>query len=400
MRKLLSLLLCCAALGLLPGSPAAAADTAPAEPAAVGFWAGEQYLVDGRSKSGYPAGPGEYRAERDLSSWTPELWEVLRRHRTPVYFHLRYGQDFGAGASDTGALSIIHRANSLGVPVFAWVAVPYEDGYWATQSNAEVQMAATVALDGWARDNRLELAGIAYDQEPPLETVNALAAGRFDPSRPVRSLDPAAQHHAIRQYEAVYDYAREHFAQAIGAPVPFALDDLANDDLALQNSLDLWGLPDGAQSLFFQAYRSTIAEVMGADPGSALIAHYLRLAQRTLGSERGLVTLGVAGDGVYGDLDTLVDDVRLARALGATSIPVYALENAAAAYGVDGVERLIRAGTAPLDQDRVRAAERPTPGLASYLSVMTALDTAATAGTLPATAATGNPQQPNRFPRK
>ncbi|QIS14936.1 hypothetical protein [Nocardia arthritidis] len=366
----------------------------------VGFWAGERFLGEG-GPSGYPARAADYWADRDLSMWTPELWAMLQRHRVPIYFHLRYGRDFGAvphGRLEGDALPIIRRANQLGVPVFAWVAVPYEDGYWATQDNAPAQLTATTALTEWVRDNHLDIAGVAYDMEPPVDSINALVAGRMDAVEQTRFIDPAAQCRAIEQYDAVYNYAREHFGRVVGAPVPFVLDDLANGDLALQNALGLWGLPRGAQTLYFQAYRSTVAEVMGADPGPGLIAHYAQQA-RQVGAERGQLTLGIAGDGVYRELNTLVDDVRLARALGATSIPIYSLETAVAAYGVDGVERLVRAGENPLDDTGVRAAQNPTPQLVQYLTITNSLDTAATLATPAVTAATGRFAQPNRSSR-
>ncbi|MBF6331434.1 hypothetical protein [Nocardia transvalensis] len=383
-------------------APAASAEAVrDNSPAVVGFWAGERFLVPG-GPSGYPSDPDQYWAERDPSVWTAELWTLLQRHRVPIYFHLRYGRDFGTPPPHRrlrdDALPILRQADQRGIPVFAWVTVPYEDGYWATQDNAPVQLAATAALDDWVRHNDLRLAGVAYDMEPPLETINALVAGRFDPAAQARFIDPAAQCRTIRQYETVFDDARAHFGQVVGAPVPFALDDLANGDLALQNALGLWGLPQGPRALYFQAYRSTVADVIGADPGTGFVAHYLRRAQQVLGPERGQVTLGVAGEGIYRDLGTLIGDIRLARALGADTIPIYSLETAVTAYGVDGVEQLIRAGDDPLDHTRVRAAEQSTPQLEHYLALITALDAGATQSTPVVTAARGASQQPNRYP--
>ncbi|MFI9503378.1 hypothetical protein [Nocardia sp. NPDC052566] len=395
------LLLWCAVLAILGCTPIAAAESpAPQDNwSKVGFWAGERFLVNG-APQGYPATPADYWAERDLGMWTPELWDLLRRNHVPIYFHLRYGRDFGAlppGAPvRDDALPIIRQANALGIPVFGWVAVPYEAGYWGTQDNAPDQLAATLALEGWVRDNRIDLAGIAYDMEPPLSTINALTAGEFELGALARRIDPAAQRRAIERHEAVYDYARRHFARVIGAPVPWALDDLVDGDLALQNALDLWGLPDGPQALHFQVYRST-AEAIGGDPGPALIAHYLRQAQQALGPVRGQLTLGVAGEGAYRALPALVDDVRLARAMGAESIPIYSLETSVAAYGVGGVEQLVRAGENRLDAAGVQAAQQPTPPLRHYLSIMNSLDAAATAATPVVTAAAGVPQRPNQW---
>ncbi|WP_156959774.1 hypothetical protein [Nocardia sp. BMG51109] len=361
--------------------------------------------------TGYPADPAAYWADRVFDTWTPQVWDVLQRYRVPIQFHLRYGRDFGTpppdGQLDGDALPILRKANELAIPVFAWVAVPYEDGYWATQDNAPVMAAVTTSLDGWVRDNHLDVAGIVYDWEPPITTGTALAAaasGRYDLnalgvlSEQARSIDPAAQCRAIEQYRLVYETAREHFAQVVGSTWTFALDDLANGDLALQNALSFWGLPPTTHDLYFQAYRSSAATIAGADPGPALVAHYVRQAQRFVGAGRGQPSLGLAGEGSYENLNTLVDDVRLARALGATSIPIYSLETAVVAYGADGLEQLIRAGDNPLDDADVRVAQQPTPQLATYLGIARSLDHAATLATPVVTAARGASQQPNRFP--
>ena len=207
-----------AALALLVPQAALARDKGAVAPQAalpqqgttIGFWAGE--AVPGTDWDS----PGTYWKRRDLHAYTPYLWRVLRQNQIPLYFNLRYRRDFGpvppGKPHRRDGLKIIRKANRLGVPVWAWVLIPYSDGYWAWEGAAAEQFAATKALVGWARKKHVQLRGVALDPEPrvrtPFETAAAIVGGgsdaalsalfqqTIDPRRPVRGLARLRPHRA------------------------------------------------------------------------------------------------------------------------------------------------------------------------------------------------------------
>ena len=371
----------------------AASQTAPAA-SKVGFWAGENFLPSGG---------------RDLSAYTPALWQTLAARHVPLYVNVRYQYDFAVPpgqSGGSGALDIIRQANSYGVPVWAWLVVPSADGYYAWNGDAPAELAAVQALSAWQTQESLTLQGVAFDPEPSGQYFSAFygaLSASGDPVAAVTSLfektiNPAAQCAAINDYNGVYAWAGAHFSNVIAAPWPLALDGIANGTVALQDATGYWGLPRGAQALYFQAYRSVFESEFGGDPGSALVASYLVRARSEFGTVRGQVTLGVAGDPPYATVAPLVNDVRLAAALGATSIPIYSLEYAVSAYGLNGVQQLIDAGDNPLPSSVAHAEATPTAQSSAAFGLIKFADGLATSLTPTSTAAQGTQQQPNGYP--
>jgi hypothetical protein len=305
--------------------------------ATVGFWAGE--AVPGTNWNS----PGTYWKRRDTRPFTPYLWSVLQRNHIPLYFNLRYRRDFGpipkGKPRRKDAIAIIREANRLGVPVWGWVLIPYGDGYWAWEGAADEQFAAVKALARWKRRQRIRLRGIALDLESPVHTSSAswaaiLSGGGKAGLLPLfqHTIDPAGQCLAMRRYARISLWARRHHIRLAAAPSPAALDDLADDRLALQDAAE-FVVPHGHwHSLFFQAYRSVFSYYAGRDPGSGIVSSYLRSARRAFGSA-GQVSLGSSGRGGYRRFANLVHDVRLAATLGVRQVPIYSLERTLRAYG-------------------------------------------------------------------
>ncbi len=371
----------------------AASQTAPAA-SKVGFWAGENFLPSGR---------------RDLSAYTPALWQTLAARHVPLYVNVRYQYDFAVPpgqSGGSGALDIIRQANRYGVPVWAWLVVPSADGYYAWNGDAPAELAAVQALSAWQTQEGLTLQGVAFDPEPSQQYFSAFYGALSASGGPVaavtslfeKTINPAAQCAAINDYNGVYAWAGAHFSNVIAAPWPLALDGIANGTVALQDATGYWGLPRGAQALYFQAYRSVFESEFGGDPGSALVASYLVRARSEFGTVRGQVTLGVAGDPPYATVAPLVNDVRLAAALGATSIPIYSLEYAVSAYGLNGVQQLIDAGDNPLPSSVAHAEATPTTQSNAAFGLIKFADGLATSLTPTSTAAQGTQQQPNGYP--
>ncbi len=395
----------------LPAPQAAAAGTqagvhpqrpiAPAE-TTVGFWAGE--AVPGTDWDS----PDTYWKRRDTHFYTPRLWRVLRRDRVPLYFNLRYRRDFGpippGKPHRHDALKIIRTANRLGVPVWGWVLVPFSDGYWAWEGAAAEQFKAVKALVHWARKKRVRLEGLALDPEPrlrtPFESTAAIMGGSgggafssvFQPT-----IDPARQCAAWRGYARIPRWAKRHDVRVVAAPMPAALDDIADGSLALQDAAD-FVLPVAAwDDLYFQAYRSVFAYYSGHDPGPGIVSSYFRSAQRAYGSV-GQVSLGSSGRGPYRRLASLIGDVRLAATLGAREVPIYSLERTLRAYGGPrSVVRLVEAARNPFAGPAATRSIAPTSRANALRAAVRRADRAATVNTRPITAGRGASQAPNRW---
>jgi hypothetical protein len=349
----------------------------------VGFWAGEEFKGAGTV---FEAAPEDYWNPRDTSAWTPRLWRVLAREGVPLYVNLRYRRDFGPPPAGLprrhDALPLIRHAQRLGIPLWAWVVVPYADGYWSYEGNAATTRAALRSLRRWAAREGIRFRGAAIDSEPSLEETNRLyAAFGSDPSQLSGYLDdtvdPLRQCAGVRAYAGILEWALERNLRVVAAAYPPVLDDLADGNLALQDALDVVTLPPrGWGAVYFMAYRSLYGQLFGAEPGSGLISSYFRSAQERLGAG-GQVTLGIAGSDPYGSVESLAHDVRLLATLGARTVPIYSLEGAAVAFGPRGVAKVVRAAQRPFTGAEAEAATAPSPAAEGDRAQLASLDAAA-----------------------
>jgi hypothetical protein len=375
----------------------------PQQGTTIGFWAGE--TVPGTDWDS----PGTYWKRRDLHAYTPYLWRVLQRNQIPLYFNLRYKRDFGpippGKPHRRDALKIIRKANRLGVPVWAWVLIPYSDGYWAWEGAAAEQFAATKAVTGWARKKHVQLLGGAHDPQPPVrtpfETAASIVGGGSEATLWAlfqQSIDPAGQCVAWHGYTRIVRWAKRHDVKIAAAPAPAALDDIKDHRLALQDATGFI-LPNAPwDELYFQAYRSVFAYHSGRDPGPGIVSSYLRSARHAFG-RAGQISLGSAGRGPYRHFSKLLNDVRLAATLGAREVPIYSLERTLRSYG--GPRALIRLVHAARDPYAGQAASKstaPTSGAAKLRRAIRRSDIAATYNTPLVTASHGAELAPNRWP--
>jgi hypothetical protein len=402
-------LLTAAAVLVLALAPSAGADrglkpqrTVAKPNTTIGFWAGE--AVPGTDWDV----PSTYWAARDTHLYTPYLWRVLRQNQIPLYFNLRYGRDFGpvppGEPHRRDALRIIRTANRLGVPVWAWVLIPYSDGYWAWEGAAAEQLAATKALVGWARQKHVQLRGLALDPEPrirtPFETAAAIIGGGSDATLSAlfqQSIDPPGQCAAWHGYAHIVHWAKAHDVNIAAAPAPAALDDLKDGRLALQDATGFI-LPNAPwDELYFQAYRSVFAYYSGRDPGPGIVSSYLRSARHEFGSV-GQISLGSAGRGPYRRFSRLVDDVRLAATMGAREVPIYSLERTLRSYGGPrALIRLVHAAQHPFAGPAATKSTAPTSRASNLRAAIHRTDVAATVNTSIVTAGHGVPLPPNRW---
>jgi hypothetical protein len=369
----------------------------------IAFWAGE--AIPGTDWDS----PATYWKRRDLHAYTPYLWRVLAQDRIPLYFNLRYKRDFGPVPPGEprrhDGLKIIRKANRLGVPVWAWVLIPYSDGYWAWEGAAAEQFAATRSLVSWARKKHVRLRGVALDPEPrvrtPFETAASIVGGGSDATLSAlfqQSIDPSGQCAAWRGYAQIVRWAKRHGVEIAAAPAPAALDDLKDGRLALQDATNFI-LPSARwDELFFQAYRSVFAYHAGRDPGPGIVSSYLRSARQEFGAV-GQISLGSAGRGPYRRFSRLLDDVRLAATLGAREVPIYSLERTLRSYGGPrALVRLVDAARHPFTGPAASKSTAPTSRASKLRAAIHRTDIAATVNTPTVTASHGASMPPNSWP--
>ena len=397
-RRGASILAAVAALTLLSSQPAAAEGKTT-----IGFWAGE--AVPGTNWDE----PATYWNRRDTSFYTPQLWSVLQENRIPLYFNLRYRRDFGPVPPGMphrrDGLAIVRKANRLGVPVWAWILVPYTSGYWSWEGAAVEHFDAVKALVRWERAKHVQLRGVVLDPEPqlntPFETTVALmgtGTGTDLPSLLQNTINPAGQCAAWQEYARLARWTRRHRIPLVAAPAPLALDDIADGRLALQDAAGFIVPNVRWHRLFFQAYRSVFSYYLGHDPGPGIVSSYLHSSRRAFG-DVGQISLGSSGRGPYKRLSRLIHDVRLAATLGAREVPIYSLERTLRAYGGPrSVARLAEAADRPLTGSRRARASAPTPQAKAVRAAFRRADAAALAATNLATDASGAPLLANSWP--
>src|SRR6266542_1913260 len=299
MRKAILALAICVGLATSPAIPARQRG------ARVGFWASQ--TLQPCASSTDPA-----YCPRDLSSYTPEVWDALASAHGSLFLNLVYGSDFGptpAGKTQrTDGLALVREANRRGITVNAWVTAPFDGGTFANENNASIMAAAIRAMRDWTISNALRIDEVVLDNDFPVgdQPFAELLAG--DPSGLLRpNIDPAQQCEAIATYRDAITWAHRHGMRVTGAPVPFALDDLFDGSLALQDALDITAFPPlNYDTWYLQAYRSY------DDVGAGYVSGYYRDMQRFFGA-RGQITIGDVNLGTppYDDLANLVRDVRM-----------------------------------------------------------------------------------------
>jgi hypothetical protein len=363
--------------------------------------AGEQFV-------GVPTGSfdhtdaGYWTERRDTRIYTPALWRTLARTHTRLALHLRYGRDFGPTPSGMprieDALPLLRAANRHGVPVTAWLVVPYADGYWAHERNAAPQATAVRSFVAWAREQRVHVEAVLLDLEASLQDTRTFGASGSDPMTTMQTLranvGPAGQCAAIKSYAAIAGQIRAAGYDATTAAYPFLLDDVNDGNLALDDGLNApVPLPGEFDEVGFMTMRSVYIGMTHIDPGPSLQASYQESIARWFPRE-GALDLGVAGAAPYDDLDTLLDDVRTAATVSDRPVGLYSLESTVSAFGLRGLRSVIAAAHHPYP-----TAPAVTPQARANRAYIRAEDAGVAAGTPPALASRGEtPALPNAWP--
>jgi hypothetical protein len=74
---------------------------------------------------------------------------------------------------------IVHRLNEAGIPVIAWLVLPWEQGYYMNASNAPQSAVCFNNFEKWTATNNLKWAAVGIDVEPNIkEFGDLLKAGK------------------------------------------------------------------------------------------------------------------------------------------------------------------------------------------------------------------------------
>jgi len=377
------------------------ADASASQDIEVGFWAGEERLNDGGQPA--PIDGDAYWAPRDLTQFTPELWDVLESHKVPIYFNIRYMRDFGPVPPDQGPyneiLPIFQEANARGVPIWGWVTVPPDEGYFAWEGGAAIQKEALVSAQDWMTANGVTAAGYVLDVEPPAHIITKLRevqGGNILALLEIyqEAIDPAKQSQGWRDYVALVDWAHSQGLKLAATAPNFVLDDNNDGTMGLQDATDVILPHADWDGVFIQAYRNEL-DLFG-DPGPGIVNSYFTSARHQYGGIAD-VSIGTPGETGYLDAASMVNDIRLLATLGGHHVPVYTLERTAKQFGAAGVEQIVTQVAPYTGWEAVAAkASVLSPLVFLQRAVFKLMDVLATVMTPFTTLSRGNPQLPNR----
>ena len=209
------------------------------------------------------------------------------------------------------------------IPVYAWLTLPREEGYWLSTDNWRAAAGLYDRFSCWARDHDLQFSGVVLDMETPYEESQLLAraiAGGWWPTIRwylARERRPEAFARARAAYQGLVGRIRSEGREAVLVTYPAVLDDRRDGDADLQALLRVVDLP-GTRRVFM-VYR-TAFDSTGKSLGAAPIASYGR------DLDGGELAVGDLLDESYG-LAELQADLQVAARYSRT-IWIYSLEGA------------------------------------------------------------------------
>jgi len=359
----------------------------------IGFWAGESITPC--------LGGDPVSCPRNLSSYTPQLWNLLKTNNSFLYVDLIYGSDFGPAISGVNqrsdGLTLMQQANANGVPVSVWITVPISYGTFANAQNGQTIQAAVKAFKGWQVQNNLQVDQAVLDLEFPLgdQVLTEFLQGNLAGAENLLldNLDPSTQCTAVATYRDTITWAHQNGLKLSGSPLPFSLADVANGNMALQNALNIVNFPPfGYDQLYLQSYRAE-----GIDLGSGYVASTYQSMQQYFGA-KGQVSLGSTGLPPYNTVDPVVTDVRMLAGLGATTIPIFDLDGSVSAYGLNGIQQIFNAAQNPMSGAELANATQLSLIGSATLQAYDVLQKFAATATPLVSFLDGHAQQPNAYP--
>ncbi|MDP8257522.1 MAG: hypothetical protein P9M14_17385 [Candidatus Alcyoniella australis] len=227
---------------------------------------------------------------------------------------------------DADLLAFLRDAETAGVAVRAWILLPYSEGYWPSEANAE--LFAEVALDyaQWFIDNQLAIEWIVVDMETSVNVIGDLTRmlqeGRYADALLVliEHLDPQRFAQASEVYNQLNDELRAMGMRSMVVTAPMFLDDLFDQDCTIQDAMDIPVSTVEWDEVSTMVYTTTYNSTLGMDFGPDLVYSYARTTIEHY-PHNASIALGISGE--YEDYQTLADEVAASKAAGIERIQIY-----------------------------------------------------------------------------
>lgn len=118
-----------------------------------------------------PDGHEMTRPEKLEQLLTPEVCGLIESYG--------WGLSVAAIRDDDETARILQRINrdNPHLPIVMWVVLPDEQGYWTGNSNLKETSDRVNQLERWINDNNLDIRGLGFDIEPPLQALKGIMTG-------------------------------------------------------------------------------------------------------------------------------------------------------------------------------------------------------------------------------
>jgi hypothetical protein len=150
---------------------------------------------------------------------------------------LRIGlHDFGMGRTLT-----IQNLNKAGIPVFAWLLLPEEDGYWFNMYNGEKAQKRYDDFKKWTDENHLQWQGIGLDLEPDMNDAKLAMTHpwKFGLKAYKRLYDNKSLKTAAEIYQKLISTMKADGYVVESYIIPFLLEERAKKTTSLQKLLGI-----------------------------------------------------------------------------------------------------------------------------------------------------------------
>jgi hypothetical protein len=150
---------------------------------------------------------------------------------------LRIGlHDFG-----TDRTSTIKRLNQAGIPVYAWLLLPEEDGYWFNMNNGIKAQKRYEDFQKWTRENQLKWEGIGLDLEPDMNDTKLLMTHPWKLGWKAykRLYDNKSLNTATEIYQKLISTMKADGYEVESYIIPFLFDERAKGTTSLQKLLGI-----------------------------------------------------------------------------------------------------------------------------------------------------------------
>lgn len=230
--------------------------------------------------------------------------------------------------------SLLLAAAREGVPIIAWLLLSEEEGYWFSEENLEAARTQTYAFLDWIEEGQIPLEWLMLDMEMSLEKTRKLEEGDLNgviiPMLQA-NLDPEAFASATQAYAEFVGDLKQRGYKVSAAAYPFILDDLLDEDSEIQDAFNTPIEGVGFDEIYFMAYRTSFANLLGMMPGPYIVYEYAMEAKAAFGN-RGVIGLGIIGDigqisdEGYTEPEQLAEDIAAARAGGNERVFIFSLD--------------------------------------------------------------------------